>query len=312
MTLTEKLLPIFLLALAGYLLGRSKSDQTGELSRALSNIAFLLFIPALLFRTTARIDVAHLDFKALSVFFVPTVLLMGALFAWNRGRRLSGDDATIRALSVTFGNTVQIGIPVVVAVFGERGLAIHAAIIAVHSLVLISIATVMMEWSRARRGEHESYWATARQVVRQTVIHPVILPVLAGYLWNLIGLPIPGPVDATLIILAQAAVPLCLVLIGLSLAHYGVEGVMKQAMQLAGIKLLIHPALVAIAAFGVASLDRTTASVTVMCAALPVGSNALLFAQRYRVAEKETTAAIVVSTVAYALTISILLAFLTR
>jgi predicted permease len=43
-----------------------------------------------------------------------------------------------------------------------------------------------------------------------------------------------------------------------------------------------------------------------------VGSNALLFAQRYRVAEKETTAAIVVSTVAYALTISILLAFLTR
>jgi predicted permease len=205
---------------------------------------------------------------------------------------------------------VQIGIPVAFAVYGEQGLAIHATIIALHALVLISAATFLMEWSRARGGHHDSYWETARQVVTQTVIHPVILPVLAGYLWNISALPIPAPVDATLVILAQAAVPLCLVLIGLSLAHYGVGGVIAPAMRLSLIKLLLHPLLVAITAFWLMPIDQVTAAVTVMCAALPVGSNALLFAQRYGVAEKETTAAIVISTIGYAISAPLLIAWL--
>ena len=40
-------------------------------------------------------------------------------------------------------------------------------------------------------------------------------------------------------------------------------------------------------------------AVLVMAAALPVGSNALLFAQRYATLEAEATAAIVASTVAF-------------
>ena len=54
------------------------------------------------------------------------------------------------------------------------------------------------------------------------------------------------------------------------------------------------------------------AAVAVLCAALPIGANPLLFAQRYNVAERETTAAIVISTVAYGGTVVALLAILTR
>jgi predicted permease len=52
--------------------------------------------------------------------------------------------------------------------------------------------------------------------------------------------------------------------------------------------------------------------VTVLCAALPIGANPLLFAQRYGVAERETTAGIVISTIAYGATVIILLAVLTH
>ena len=123
---------------------------------------------------------------------------------------------------------------------------------------------------------------------------------------------IPAPLDATLFTLAQAAVPLCLVLIGLSMAHYGVAGVVKPAVVQSVLKLLVHPLLVAVAAFWLMPLERTTAAVTVLCAALPIGANPLLFAQRYHVAERETTAAIVISTVAYGGTVIGLLAVLTR
>lgn len=312
MPLTEKLLPIFLLAFAGYLFGRGKAFDSGHVTRGISNVAFYLFIPALLFRTTARIELASLEFRALAAFFVPTVLLMLLVVAYEWRRRVAGDVATARALSVTFGNTVQIGIPVALATFGEAGLAIHATIIAVHALVLLTLATIMMEWTRRDRQGTKSLATVLLPMLRQTMIHPVILPVVAGFSWNIFGLPLPGPVDATLVTLAQAAVPLCLVLIGLSIAHYGVVGVVKPAIALTALKLLIHPMLVAVAAFILIPLEPRTAAVTVLCASLPIGANPLLFAQRYNVAEREITAAIAISTVAYGGTVIVLLALLTR
>jgi predicted permease len=53
---------------------------------------------------------------------------------------------------------------------------------------------------------------------------------------------------------------------------------------------------------GVFHLDGLPLSVLVMAAALPVGSNALLFAQRYRTLEGEASAVIVLSTAGFALT----------
>ena len=47
-----------------------------------------------------------------------------------------------------------------------------------------------------------------------------------------------------------------------------------------------------------------------MMAALPVGSNALIFAQRYRALEGETSTAIVVSTLAFVVTAPLWLALL--
>jgi len=312
LSLTERLLPIFLLAAAGYLFGRSKSDESGALTKALTTIAFTMFVPALLFRTTAQVHLAELDVRALSAFFIPTVALLLILVGVARLRGMHTGVALVRALACTFGNTVQIGIPVVLAAFGERGLAIHATIIAVHALILLTVATALMEWSRADRAGSGTMLATLGQMVRQTVIHPVILPVVAGLLVNLAGLQIPGPVDATLATMAQAGVPLCLVLIGLSLAHYGVSGVLRPALRISAVKLLVHPALVALFAYVLLPLEPMAAAVAVLCAALPAGSNALLFAQRYELAEREITAAIVVSTLAYGATVALLLAWFTR
>jgi malonate transporter len=51
-----------------------------------------------------------------------------------------------------------------------------------------------------------------------------------------------------------------------------------------------------------AGLHGLPLAVIVLCAALPVGSNALLFAQRYSTLEAEATAAIVLSTFGFMLT----------
>jgi predicted permease len=57
-------------------------------------------------------------------------------------------------------------------------------------------------------------------------------------------------------------------------------------------------------------LDGLALAVVVMAASLPVGSNALIFSQRYRALEAEVTAATVVSTGLYVATAPLWLALL--
>ena len=102
--------------------------------------------------------------------------------------------------------------------------------------------------------------------------------------------------------LALAVVPLCLIVIGLSLEHYGIGGGLRGALGLAVAKLVALPALVLAVGHWGFGLSGTALAVIVVCAALPVGSNPLLFAQRYRTLEAEVTASIVLSTVGFAIT----------
>jgi len=169
-------------------------------------------------------------------------------------------------------------------------------------LLTLSTALVELDLARARRalGTGESHlFETLLATVRNTVIHPVVLPVLIGLTWNALGLPLPTVADEILQTLGQAVVPLCLVLIGMSLAYYGVQGAAKVAVVLSALKLVVLPAVVlAIAHWGF-HLNGLPLTVIVMMAALPIGSNALIFAQRYRTLEAETTAATVFSTLAF-------------
>jgi len=167
----------------------------------------------------------------------------------------------VRAISVGFGNNVQMGIPMATAVFGEAGLGLHLMLVSVHALVLLSVTTTLVELDlahdRARREGGGSLWSTLASTLRNTVVHPVVLPVLAGLVWNALGLGLPPLIDEVLQLLGSAVVPLCLVLIGLSLAYYGVQCQVRGALVIAAAKLLLVPGLVLVVAhwgFGLGGL----------------------------------------------------------
>jgi malonate transporter and related proteins len=315
-----KLLAVLVTAAIGYLAGRMRWLTIGapgsDAARVLSNVAFHVFIPALLFRTTARLDFAMMPWRTIAAFFVPVVAVMLAVYAWQsvRGPATPAVPAT-RAIAVAFGNTVQLGIPFSAALFGEAGLAIHIPLVSLHALIILTLLTVLVELDLARDakrggGARPSLGQTLATTARNTLIHPVVLPVLAGLAWNLVGLPLPAPLDELLATLGTAVVPLCLVLIGVSLSQYGVKGHLRGALAATLGKLVLLPAVVLTVAHWGFGLSGVPLSVLVMAAALPVGSNALLFAQRYATLEAEATAAIVASTVAFVATAGLWLSVL--
>jgi malonate transporter and related proteins len=324
-----KLVAIFAIVAIGWLVGKLKwltpkgAEGAGsDPARTLANAAYFIFVPALLFRTTARIDFQTLPWGTLVAVFVPMVGMLVGVYAvqrrWNHSSyagALPVAAPAVRAISSVFGNTVQVGIPMAAALFGETGLAIHLAIVSMHALVLLTLTTALVELDIAHAqhgagaiGTH--LVATLLSTARNTVVHPVVLPVLVGLAWNALGLPLPDVADEILRTLGQAVVPLCLVLIGLSLAYYGVQGAARSAVALTVLKLLVLPALVLAVAHWGFHLKGLPLAVVVMLAALPIGSNALIFAQRYRALEAETTAATVFSTLAFAATAPLWLAVL--
>lgn len=311
-----KLLAIFVVVAIGWIVGKlrwlspppGEGEREVDPARILANAAYYIFVPALLFRTTARIDFKTMPWGTLVAVFVPLLLMLLGVYALqrraNRDGRLAVAAPSVRAISAVFGNTVQVGIPMAAALFGEAGLAIHLAVVSLHALVLLTLTTALVELDLAR-AQHRSgvtevhLAATLLATARNTIIHPVVLPVLIGLGWNAVGLPLPAVADEILQTLGQAVIPLCLVLIGMSLAYYGVQGAARAAIWLSVCKLLVMPALVlAIAHWGF-HLGGLPLAVVVMMAALPIGSNALIFAQRYRTLEAEVTAATVFSTLAF-------------
>ncbi|MEO8526472.1 MAG: AEC family transporter [Caldimonas sp.] len=314
-----KLFAIFAVVAIGWLAARSGKLGGDDPARTLSGAAFYIFVPALLFRTTARIDFQQLDASVLFAFFGPTLALVGIVYLALRLRAPAepgrSAEPSVRAITASFGNTVQIGIPLAAALFGESGLALHITIVSLHSLTLLTVLTALVELDLAHE-QRRADPGSARLVrmlattVKNTVVHPVILPVLAGLAWNMSGLALPGVVDEILATLGQAVVPLCLVLIGVSLAHYGVRGAVRGAIVLSLLKLIVHPIIVLAFAHVLFGLSGLPLAIVVMMAALPVGSNALIFAQRYETLQAETSTAIVVSTLAFVVTAPLWLAAL--
>jgi malonate transporter and related proteins len=315
-----KLLAIFVIVAIGWVMGRLKWLGDGDSARVLSNAAFYIFIPALLFRTMVRLDMAHLPWSLLAAFFGPATVLLLSVYLWQQRRTAPGAlplppaAPAVRAMSSAFGNNVQVGLPLVAALFGEAGLSIHIAIISLHSLVLMTTATALAETNLARQrqqqGGTDGPWRTLAVTARNTLIHPVVLPILCGLAWQGLFGGLPPLADEILLTLSQAVIPLCLVLIGLSLAHYGLRGAIRQASVLVALKLLVLPAAVLGAARWGWDLSGVPLAVVVLAASLPIGVNALIFAQRYEALEAEATSAVVLSTLCFMLSAPLWLAVL--
>ncbi|MFZ4479205.1 MAG: AEC family transporter [Rhodoferax sp.] len=308
--IVSSLLPVVLLIAIGYLAGRMGWIRA-EATKDLSNLVFMVLTPALLFRTMSTVHVEQLDFKPVAMYFVAAALLFATMLAWQGVTRRS----TVLALAVTFSNTVMIGVPLVGLAYGEAGLVTLFTLISVHALVLLTLATVVLELAVAREaragaaGERQHMLWTVLVAMRNGIVHPVPLPIIAGLLFAQTGLVIAPIVDKPLLLLSNAFGPMALLLVGATLTQVRVGQNLKAAIGLALIKNLAFPALVALLSVSL-GLSGVSLSVMIVAASMPIGANVFLFSQRYQVAEELVTASVAVSTALAMLTVSLVMALL--
>lgn len=274
----------------------------------LSNLVFMVLTPALLFRTMSTVQVQQLNSEPVVVYFLAAGLVFGATLLKEGFSTLGA----ARGLAHTFSNTIMMGVPLVGLAFGDAGLVTLFTLISVHSLILLTSATVIFELAAARAmarsgvAPPHSLLRTVAQSVRNGIVHPVPLPIIVGLVFAQTGLLLPEVIDKPLQLLGQALGPLALLLVGVTLAFGRVGVYFKAALRIALVKNLFFPG--ALAAFGWAlGLHGLPLAVMVVVSSLPVGANVFLFTQRDGVGQDEVTASIAVSTALALVTVPLVL-----
>ena len=315
----SSLIPVVLLIAIGFIAGYARYIRA-EATKDLATLVFTVLTPALLFRTMSTVHVERLDFKPVAVYFAAAMLLFAAMLFWQGATR----RGAVVALAATFSNTVAIGIPLVGLAYGEAGLVTLFTLISLHALIMLTLATVMLELAVAHEaaskippqpGGDTGDDTNARRrrmarmvlgALRNGIFHPVPMPIIIGLLFAQTGLVLPEVVDRPLLLLGNAMGPLALVLVGATLASARIGVQLKGAMGLTLLKNLVMPALVAAIGWAV-GLTGLPLTVMIVAASLPIGANVFMFSQRYEVAQELVTAGVAVSTALGVVTISVVM-----
>ncbi len=305
----SSLLPVVFLISMGFLAGRAKLVRQDAV-RDLTNLVFLVLAQALLFRTMSSVHLETLDLRPVFQYFVvASALFFIMLMMYGRDSR-----ASVLALASIFSNTLMIGVPLVGLAYGEPGQVLLFTLISLHALVLLTMATVVLELQMAyehaaEHGESRHMLKTVGMAMKNAVLHPVPLPILIGLIYAQTGWGLHPIVDKPLQLLGASFGPVALVLVGITLAQTPVGENFKGAMKISVVKTFVHPMLMAAAgyAMGMRGLHLT---VMVVAAALPIGANVFLFSQRYQKEEDVVTAAVAVSTALALVSVTLVMALL--
>lgn len=297
--------PVFGLVGLGYLAAWSGLFGGGRL-KGLTFFAFGFAIPALLFRSMARMQLdGAIAWPFLLTYFLGAFAVFALGLAVSRavfGRGLA--EAGAGGLCASYSNTVLLGTPLLLTAFGERASFPVLLLIAFHSLLMLPLATVVLELGRGASGRLREIPArTGHGLVR----NPILWGLALGLLWNATGWALPAMLDSLLETLGRAAVPCALFAMGGALVGYRVRGVPWEPVALGLLKLAAMPALVYLLGTHAFALEGVWLAVAVLMAALPAGVNVYVFAQQYDANADGAAAVVLLSTAVSVVSVSALL-----
>jgi predicted permease len=303
----SKTVPFFALIGLGYWAGATRFF-TAEATAYLTKFVFYFALTAMLFRFAANLPLSAVwDPNLVAGYLAGTLAVYLAATVVGRLRREPVATTAIEAQCAAIGNVGFLGVPMLTLLLGEAAIGPMMMILAVDLIVFSSLIVILITGSRGDRFN----LGVIRTAGLGLIKNPMIMAISAGLIWSGLNLPIPDPMNDFLAILGAAATPGALFAIGASLATKSAER-LSVAIWLSFCKLGLHPAFVALALIFVFPVDSFTTTVAISAAALPVAGNAYILAQHYGVAPHRASAAILVSTVASIVTVSLIIATLTQ
>lgn len=290
--------PLFILIFLGYCLTRI-GKWPASISEGMNRFVFNVALPCMLFDVMSDFYKSPpVDFRLLLAFFGSCLLvfIVGRIIA-AKVFRLTSIAGSVFALGGIFSNNVMLGIPIATVLLGEQALPSVALVLVFNSLILWTLLTVSVEWSKHGSFSLQGLGRTLISVLK----NPLIIGILSGTAWSFLQRPLPLIAAQPIDLLGTIAAPLSLVTLGMSLAHYRVRDGLKESYSICLLKLIVQPMCIWAIAW-LTDLPALESKVVVLLGSMAVGVNVYLMSQKFQVLTGPAAASMLFSTLFAAVT----------
>lgn len=298
-------LPFFGLILLGFASGRLV--QLPESGLAWLNY-FIIYIalPPLFFQLVSRTPFEQL---ANGRFILITTMATAVTFwlaigvgLWQRRGNLA--EAAIVGTVGAYANVGYMGPGLTLAALGTAAAVPTALIFTFDSVFFFAAVPFLMALSGIER---ESRLVMALKVARSVFTHPFIVATILGVIFAGLQIRPPAAVDKILDYLANAAAPCALFTLGVTVALRPLSSVPAEVPVVVAIKLIVHPLIAWLLLSAVGGFEPVWIYTALLMAALPPALNAYVMARQYEVYVSQSSAGILVGTLASIVTVTALL-----
>lgn len=292
----EVVVPVFAVAGVGYAFGRWRPVELAPVTA----LAVSVLVPAIVFDSLARAVVPRALLGRLVVHVALQLVVLGLLTAAiGKAAGWDGSGRAALLMAALFANAGNVGLPLALFAFGPAGLAVAGSWFAVHAVTVHTVGVFIA--ARARAG--------ARAALRRFVRLPIFYAIVAGLLVNVGGVPLPRPAARMVELLAGGALAVLLLLLGLQLARLAPRQEARGAALATALRLLVAPPVAWVTGQAL-GLQGVALSVAVVQASTPTAVTAALWALEFDTRPALVTTAVVLSTLAGVVTLTLLLAAL--
>lgn len=274
--------PIYAAIAIGYWLVRAGWFSAADM-RLLGNYVLQIAMPALLFKALATRDFAQVFQQGYVLAYLGGGLAtITVVYLWFTLRRIDPARRALAVMGSSCPNSGFVGYPIMLLAFPDIAGIVLALNLLVENIVLIPICLVLIDFAKGHSGAGLGVRLGA--ILLGVLKRPMVIGLLAGMVVSVVGIPIPNPAIRFLSMFADSAAALSLIAIGGALVGLPLRGNKSLAAQIAIGKLVLHPALVALAAAlvsmaGLAGLPHDLHIAVILSAAMPMFGIYVVLAQ---------------------------------
>ena len=213
-------------------------------------------------------------------------------------------EATIQGLFGAYSNIGYMGPGLTLGALGAGSSVPTALIFVFDSMLLFTLLPFLMALGG---GARVRFWATVRHVAGGILTHPFNIATFCGVAAAAFHWQPPPALDTMLTLLKNAAAPVALFTLGVTVALRPLVRVPLEMPFHLVIKLLVHPLLVFVALSLVGGFDRVWILTATLMAALPPALNVFVLARQYDTYVERASSGVLVGTLVSIVTVTALL-----
>ena len=287
-TLSDPILPVFMVMAAGYLLRRigvMEAEHAGIINR----YAFYLAVPALIVSVVATTPFLQIEWRAVAVYSSLQVGLALAGFAVLRLLfRIEMREAVLLGMATSFVNHVFFVLPIAERLVGPDAAMPMAGIVMVDAGFIFPMSVLLVaRLSGGRTGQGR----LAGLLFRNPFVYASPIGVAIG----LMGDAAPAGLMTFMTFAGGSAAPVLLFTLGITLAGSSLLRTGGAVWTVVGLKLLAHPVLVG-SGLALVGASAFTGDITLLVAAGPCGAMPFVIATQYGVATERLAKVVLIST----------------